>query len=786
MTGVRGVGKTSTARLIAKALNCIGPDGQGGPTIDPCGVCEPCRAIAEGRHIDVIEMDAASHTGVDDVREIIEAVRYAAVSARYKIYIIDEVHMLSRNAFNALAQDARGTAGAREVPVRDHRGQQGAGHRAQPLPAVRLAPHPRRAARKHFAGICAAEGVEAEPEALAIIASAAEGSRARRPVDPRPGDRPRRPRCRRPGHRGARARHARPRRQDGAAPVVRRAARRRSGGDARRSRAALFARRRAARADPLADGADAPRRGRPGRRRPGPTHRPPRSARRSRTGPRASPPARSTACGSCCSRATTKCAARPTRWSRRRWRCCGCCTPPTCPIRASSRKQHRERLWPARRRVARLLPRVPARAGWLAVDWRDAGASRSSAPAMLRVAGHDARLAAGDRPRARAGWFYAPARGSGDDIGRRAARRAAPARPASAGWSSLARARAPRRCASRPRPRRRPRPPRMPRPPAGGSGSRRVPRGRAGRRRRRPPRRPQLEPHEREDSAWIWNEMMSEGRRKPPRSIQKQMGEARAKLDIARSRRRFRAAGWSRSARAKGRILGVAIDDSLIVPPTSRCSRIWSVRAPARASCVPPRCLRARPGPAPSPSCTALELFRQRHQPFRGIRPSREARPPRVPAALRDVVVHPDRARVHDAHVHARLDGVVEEGRVDGLAHGLVAAEAEAPRCSRRRSPRRAEFALVTARPRCSRWRSGRARVIPVATVRMLGSMMMSCDAKPVFVVSRSMDALRDGDASLVVVGLACAHRSTSPPRPRRGGERCAPAAGTPPRLPSG
>ena len=102
MTGVRGVGKTSTARLIAKALNCIGADGQGGPTIDPCGVCEPCRAIAEGRHIDVIEMDAASHNGIDDVRAMTDAVRYAAVTARYKIYIIDEVHMMSKPAFNAL------------------------------------------------------------------------------------------------------------------------------------------------------------------------------------------------------------------------------------------------------------------------------------------------------------------------------------------------------------------------------------------------------------------------------------------------------------------------------------------------------------------------------------------------------------------------------------------------------------------------------------------------------------------------------------------------------------
>ncbi len=102
LTGVRGVGKTTTARIIARALNCIGSDGKGGPTIDPCGACEHCVAIAEDRHMDVIEMDAASRTGVDDIRELIDGVRYRPVSARYKIYIVDEVHMLSKNAFNAL------------------------------------------------------------------------------------------------------------------------------------------------------------------------------------------------------------------------------------------------------------------------------------------------------------------------------------------------------------------------------------------------------------------------------------------------------------------------------------------------------------------------------------------------------------------------------------------------------------------------------------------------------------------------------------------------------------
>lgn len=102
LTGVRGVGKTSTARIIARSLNCIGADGAGGPTTEPCGVCEHCTAIAEDRHVDVIEMDAASRTGVNDIRELIEGVRYRPVNARYKIYIIDEVHMLSTSAFNAL------------------------------------------------------------------------------------------------------------------------------------------------------------------------------------------------------------------------------------------------------------------------------------------------------------------------------------------------------------------------------------------------------------------------------------------------------------------------------------------------------------------------------------------------------------------------------------------------------------------------------------------------------------------------------------------------------------
>ncbi|MEO0413300.1 MAG: DNA polymerase III subunit gamma/tau [Pseudomonadota bacterium] len=176
MTGVRGVGKTTTARLIARALNCVGEDGTGNETITPCGVCDACTMIAAGSHPDVIEMDAASNTGVGDVRSIIDNVPYAAASARYKIYIIDEVHMLSNSAFNALLKTLEeppahvkfifATTEIRKVPVTVL-------SRCQRFDLKRIEVETLEA---HFAHVCNAEDVKADKEALALIARAAEGS----------------------------------------------------------------------------------------------------------------------------------------------------------------------------------------------------------------------------------------------------------------------------------------------------------------------------------------------------------------------------------------------------------------------------------------------------------------------------------------------------------------------------------------------------------------------------------------------------------------------------------
>ena len=176
MTGIRGTGKTTTARIIAKGLNCIGPDGTGGPTTEPCGQCDPCRAIAEGRHVDVMEMDAASRTGVGDIREIIESVHYRAASARYKIYIIDEVHMLSTSAFNALLKTLEeppahvkfifATTEIRKVPVTVL-------SRCQRFDLKRIEPEVMVA---HLTKIATKEGASIAPDALALITRAAEGS----------------------------------------------------------------------------------------------------------------------------------------------------------------------------------------------------------------------------------------------------------------------------------------------------------------------------------------------------------------------------------------------------------------------------------------------------------------------------------------------------------------------------------------------------------------------------------------------------------------------------------
>ncbi len=172
-TGIRGTGKTSTARILAKALNCLSADG---PTATPCGKCENCRAIAAGQHIDVMEIDAASHTGVDNMREILDAAQYRPTNGRYKVYIIDEVHMLSSSAFNALLKTLEeppahvifilATTEIRKVPVTIL-------SRCQRFDLVRV---PVETLKKHFAWIAEQEKIELSDAANDLLARAADGS----------------------------------------------------------------------------------------------------------------------------------------------------------------------------------------------------------------------------------------------------------------------------------------------------------------------------------------------------------------------------------------------------------------------------------------------------------------------------------------------------------------------------------------------------------------------------------------------------------------------------------
>ncbi|MEM6603012.1 MAG: DNA polymerase III subunit gamma/tau [Pseudomonadota bacterium] len=177
LTGVRGVGKTTTARILAKGFNCTGPEGQTkAPTLKPCGVCENCKSITNGKNIDVFEMDAASRTGINDIREIIESLPYKPLTCRYKVFIIDEVHMLSTSAFNGLLKTLEEPPGHVKFIF--------ATTEIHKIPATILSRCQRidlkrvdiATLQSHFASICKEESVTFDDVALAQIARAADGS----------------------------------------------------------------------------------------------------------------------------------------------------------------------------------------------------------------------------------------------------------------------------------------------------------------------------------------------------------------------------------------------------------------------------------------------------------------------------------------------------------------------------------------------------------------------------------------------------------------------------------